>query len=70
MNVAQNGEKASSDALPAAADSRPVVVDSQALAIISQMLRGMKFGHIQVIVRDGVVVQLDRTERRRLREKK
>jgi len=38
-----------------------------ALAQIRQALRGLQFGQITVIVQDGVVVQIDRTERRRLK---
>lgn len=34
---------------------------------ISDALRGLKFGVISIIVQDGVVVQLERTEKRRLR---
>lgn len=33
-------------------------------------LRGLRFGVVQVIVQDGVVVQIERTEKRRLRVKK
>lgn len=36
---------------------------------IADALRGLKFGVLSVIVQDGVVVQLDRTEKRRLRHK-
>ncbi|MDX1948290.1 MAG: YezD family protein [Pirellulaceae bacterium] len=34
---------------------------------IADALRGLKFGTITIIVQDGVVVQLERTEKRRLR---
>ena len=34
---------------------------------ISGALRGLKFGSVNVIVQDGVVVQIDRTEKLRLR---
>lgn len=36
---------------------------------IADALRGLKFGVLSIIVQDGVVVQLDRTEKRRLRQK-
>ena len=39
----------------------------QALEHIRQALSGLKFGHVAIIVQDGVVVQVERTERRRLR---
>ena len=34
---------------------------------IRDALKGLRFGAITVIVQDGVVVQIDRTEKRRLR---
>ena len=34
---------------------------------IEVALRGLQFGEVTVIVQDGVVVQVDRTERRRVR---
>ena len=37
-----------------------------ALRQIEDALRGLQFGQITVIVQDGVVVQVERTERRRL----
>lgn len=34
---------------------------------IQQALRGLRYGNVNIIVQDGVVVQVDRTEKRRLR---
>lgn len=34
---------------------------------IRDALRGLRFGSVNVIVQDGVVIQIDRTEKRRLR---
>jgi hypothetical protein len=34
---------------------------------IRHALNGLRYGQVVVIVQDGVVVQVDRTERRRLR---
>jgi hypothetical protein len=34
---------------------------------IREALRGLRFGAVNIIVQDGVVVQIDRTEKRRLR---
>lgn len=55
-------------------DEAPVTVrrnetslDHEALEAIRHALRGLRYGQIIVIVQDGVVVQVDRTERRRLR---
>ena len=38
-----------------------------ALNQIRDSLRGLKFGSVNIIVQDGVVIQIDRTEKRRLR---
>ena len=38
------------------------------LVQIRQALVGLKFGTLAIIVQDGVVIQLERTERRRLRK--
>lgn len=37
---------------------------------IVEALRGLKFGVVSVVVQDGVVVQIDRTEKRRVRRKR
>jgi hypothetical protein len=34
---------------------------------IKDSLEGLRFGTVQIIVQDGVIVQIDRTEKRRLR---
>ncbi|MCC7086609.1 MAG: YezD family protein [Pirellulales bacterium] len=39
----------------------------EALAQIRESLRGLKFGSVNIIVQDGVIIQIDRTEKRRLR---
>jgi len=36
-----------------------------ALTHIEEALRGLQFGQVSLIVQDGVVVQVERTERRR-----
>jgi hypothetical protein len=38
-----------------------------ALNQIRDSLRGLQFGSVNIIVQDGVVIQIDRTEKRRLR---
>lgn len=40
--------------------------DDLVLTQIRESLRNLKFGHVQIIVQDGVVVQIDRLERRRI----
>ena len=52
-------------ALTAHRDTAPL--DHEAMEAIRRALRGLRYGQIVVIVQDGVVVQVDRTERRRLR---
>jgi hypothetical protein len=42
-------------------------VRDQELGQIREALRGLRFGSVNVIVQDGVVVQIDRTEKRRIR---
>ncbi|MCE9548585.1 MAG: DUF2292 domain-containing protein [Planctomycetia bacterium] len=34
---------------------------------IRSLLKGLRYGSVQIIVQDGVVVQIDKTEKRRLR---
>jgi hypothetical protein len=45
---------------------RPTPADD-ALNQIRDSLRGLRFGSVNIIVQDGVVIQIDRTEKRRLR---
>jgi hypothetical protein len=40
--------------------------DAHALERIRDALRGLRFGTVSVIVQDGVVVQVERTEKLRL----
>jgi hypothetical protein len=49
-------------------DHRDSVDD--ALDQIRESLRGLRFGSVNIIVQDGVVIQIDRTEKRRLRTNK
>jgi len=48
----------------------PPSADDLAIDAIRRALRGLRFGQVVIIVQDGVVVQIDRTERTRLRSKK
>ena len=50
--------------------SRPArVVDSFELSLndIARALAGLRFGEVRIVVQDSVIVQLDRTEKKRLR---
>ncbi|HVX14092.1 MAG TPA: YezD family protein [Pirellulales bacterium] len=48
---------------------RPPAELDEALACIRDALRGLEYGQISVIVQDGVVIQIERTERKRLRRR-
>jgi len=48
-------------------NSRRDAALEDALDQIRRALQGLQFGEVSVIVQDGVVVQLERRERRRLR---
>jgi hypothetical protein len=39
----------------------------EALDEIRESLRGLRFGSVNIIVQDGVIIQIDRTEKHRLR---
>ncbi len=41
----------------------------EALEHIRQALRGLEYGEISVIVQDGLVIQIERTEKKRLRRR-
>ena len=38
------------------------------LSQIREALRGLRFGSVSIIVQEGMIVQIDRTEKRRLRQ--
>lgn len=38
------------------------------LATLRDALRGLRYGNVTIVVQDGRIVQIDRTDRRRLRE--
>ncbi|MBX3435220.1 MAG: YezD family protein [Pirellulales bacterium] len=42
---------------------------SEELLQITRALRGLRFGSVNIVVQDGVVIQIDRTEKRRLRSR-
>lgn len=51
--------------------SVPIVAEEHresAIPHIREALAGLKFGVVSIIVQDGVVVQIERTEKRRLRK--
>jgi hypothetical protein len=44
-----------------------VSTEPTAIEHIRQALHGLRFGTVTIIVQDGVVIQIERTEKRRLR---
>jgi hypothetical protein len=46
---------------------QPGAAVDEAINQIRDSLRGLRFGSVNIIVQDGVVIQIDRTEKRRLR---
>ena len=39
----------------------------QEMRQIRESLRGLRYGVVNIVVQDGVIVQIDRTEKRRIR---
>ena len=52
-------------AAPGGGQDRNIV--DQELNQIRDSLRGLRYGSVNIIVQDGVIIQIDRTEKRRLR---
>ena len=52
---------------PHAAMPESGAAQDETLGQIRESLRGLRFGSVNIIVQDGVVIQIDRTEKRRLR---
>lgn len=40
-----------------------------ALVHVEEALRGLQFGHVTIIVQDGVIVQIERTEKKRIQRR-
>lgn len=49
--------------------SRRAMELDEALTHVRDALRGLDYGEISVIVQDGVVIQIERTERKRIRRR-
>lgn len=50
------------------APARPGPLTDAVLSALAEALRGVRYGTVTVIVQDGRVVQIDRTDRRRLKD--
>lgn len=53
-------------ATSAAAAEHSAAINEAALARIGDALRGLRYGSVLAIVQDGVIVQIERTEKTRL----
>jgi hypothetical protein len=53
---------------PKTAAAEQAATADDALNQIRDSLRGLRFGSVNIIVQDGVIIQIDRTEKRRLRK--
>jgi hypothetical protein len=51
---------------PADESGGPDPATDKALDLIAKALRGLRFGQLTIVVQDGVVIQLERTERLRV----
>ena len=49
-------------------DKESEAAGSKLLRSVLDALRGLRFGAVTIVVQDGVIVQVERTERLRLRE--
>jgi hypothetical protein len=65
QKVIDMADQAASDSQPPARERRPI---DAALEHIRQALVGLQFGEVLIVVQDGVVVQVERTERKRFRK--
>ncbi len=70
-SVAREGTKMTSNenqaAQPAEDEHQNLAEHEHDLEQIRAALRGLRYGTVSIIIQDGVVVQIDRTEKKRLR---
>lgn len=61
-----------SNPLPAAASPAGAMrlPTEEELREIAASLRGLRYGAVNIVVQDGVVIQIDRTEKKRLRNRR
>jgi hypothetical protein len=56
---------------PIAAATPPRQLPSEdELREIAASLRGLRYGSVSIVVQDGVIIQIDRTEKKRLRTRR
>lgn len=56
-------------ATPTGANATRLPTDEE-LREVASSLRGMRFGSVTIVVQDGVIIQIDKTEKRRLRNRR
>lgn len=64
-----HSEPAANGAPYAATGANRLPTDDE-LREIAASLRGLRYGAVNIIVQDGVVIQIDRTEKKRLRNRR
>jgi hypothetical protein len=45
--------------------AKPLIIDEVWVDRIKQILNGLEYGTVQIVVHDGKIAQIDRTERKR-----
>jgi hypothetical protein len=45
--------------------AKPLIIDEIWVDRIKQILNGLEYGMVQIVVHDGKIAQIDRTERKR-----
>jgi hypothetical protein len=45
--------------------AKPLIIDEIWMDRIKQILNGLEYGMVQIVVHDGKIAQIDRTERKR-----
>lgn len=48
-------------------EAKESLTKARDLDLIRESLRDLRFGSVTIVVQDGVIVQIDRTEKRRIR---
>lgn len=67
MTTNDNQAATPADAAPQTQEDLKRDEREQDLQHIREALRGLRYGAVNIIIQDGVVVQIDRTEKKRVR---
>ena len=68
LSAAATGAAANGTIPPAVANRQ--LPSEEELREISASLRGLRYGSVNIVVQDGVIIQIDRVEKRRLRTRR